>query len=159
MVNEKVSYICNIFSFFQYKGYLSHIMLKKIRIESKLSNLRIVENTVDEITNELGISYSCYGKILISLLEAVNNAIIHGNKSSPDKFVDISIGYKKDRLSIKITDEGSGFAPEKVPDPTIAENIEEVNGRGVFIMSRLADEIKYSRKGNTVTLIFNNVVS
>lgn len=134
-------------------------MLKKIRIESKLSNLRIVENTVDEITNEIGISYNNYGKILISLLEAVNNAIVHGNNSSPEKFVDISITFKKSRLSIKVKDEGAGFTPENVPDPTIPENIEEADGRGVFIMSKLADEIKYSRKGNSVTMIFNNVVS
>jgi serine/threonine-protein kinase RsbW len=133
-------------------------MLKKIRIESKLSNLRIVENTVDEITTELGISYNCYGKILISLLEAVNNAIIHGNKSIPDKYVDILIVFNKGKLKIQVKDEGHGFSPEKVPDPTIPENIEEVNGRGVFIMSRLADEIRYSKKGNSVTMVFNNVI-
>ncbi|HBH84031.1 MAG: hypothetical protein A2X03_04975 [Bacteroidetes bacterium GWA2_40_15] len=134
-------------------------MLKRIRIESKLSNLRIVENAVDEITSEIGISYSSYGKILISLLEAVNNAIIHGNRSSPEKIVFISIDYRKPKLKIKIQDEGEGFTPDSVPDPTIPENIEEVNGRGVFIMSKLADEIKYSKKGNAVTIIFNNVVS
>lgn len=134
-------------------------MLKKIRIESKLSNLRIVENTVDEITAELGISYNNYGKILITMLEAVNNAIIHGNKSSAKKYVDITIEFNKQKLKIKVKDEGNGFSPEKVPDPTIPENIEEVNGRGVFIMSRLADEIKYSKKGNTVTMVFNNVIS
>lgn len=134
-------------------------MLKKIRIKSKLSNLRIIENTVDEITREIGISYNSYGKILVSLLEAVNNAIIHGNNSLTEKFVDISIDYKKERLTIKVKDEGPGFIPWKVPDPTIPDNIEQVNGRGVFIMSRLADEVKYSRKGNCVTLVFNNVVS
>lgn len=134
-------------------------MLKKIRIESKLSNLRIVENTVDEITNELGISYNNYGKILISMLEAVNNAIVHGNNLSPGKFVEITIDYKKEKLAIRVKDEGKGFSPENVPDPTVPENIEEVNGRGVFIMSKLADEIKYSRKGNSVTMIFNNVVT
>jgi len=134
-------------------------MLKKISINSKLSNLRIVENSVDDITGEIGISYNSYGKILISLLEAVNNAIIHGNNSSPDKSVDISISYKKPKLIIKIKDEGSGFSPDKVPDPTKPENIEEANGRGVFIMSKLADEIKYSRKGNCVTMVFNNVLS
>jgi len=134
-------------------------MLKKIRIKSKLSNLRIVENCVDDITGEIGISYNSYGKILISLLEAVNNAIIHGNNSSPDKSVDISVSYKKPKLTIKIKDEGAGFSPDKVPDPTKPENIEEANGRGVFIMSKLADEIKYSRKGNCVTMVFNNVIS
>ena len=133
-------------------------MLKKIRIESKLSNLRIVEQTVDEITSGIGISANSYGKILISMLEAVNNAIIHGNNNDPEKYVDITIEFRKDKLSIKVSDEGGGFKPDSIPDPTIPENIEEVNGRGVFIMSRLADEIKYSGRGNSVTLIFNNVL-
>ena len=68
-------------------------MFKKIRIESKLSNLRIVENTVDEITSDFGISDNNYGKILISLLEAVNNAIIHGNNLLPGKFVREHTGH------------------------------------------------------------------
>ncbi|HUX96025.1 MAG TPA: ATP-binding protein [Bacteroidales bacterium] len=134
-------------------------MLKKIRIESKLSNLRIVEKSVDEITSEVGISNNYYGKILISVLEAVNNAIIHGNNSSAEKYVDITIEFRKEKLKIIVKDEGQGFAPDKVPDPTVPENLEEVNGRGVFLMSRLADEIKYSKKGNAVTMIFNNVIS
>ena len=134
-------------------------MLKKIRIESKLTNLRIVEKFVDEITNEIGISKKFYGKILISSLEAVNNAIIHGNNLVSDKFVDISIEFRKDQLKIIVEDEGKGFSPAKVPDPTVPENLEEVNGRGVFIMSRLADVIEFSKKGNTVTMIFNNVIS
>ena len=133
-------------------------MVRKIRIQSRLSNLRIVENTVDEITNEIGISYNNYGKILVSLLEAVNNAIIHGNKSTPEKYVDVTINYKDGRLRVNVKDQGNGFSPENVPDPTVPENIEEVNGRGVFIMTKLADEIKYTKRGNSVTMVFNNVI-
>ena len=66
-------------------------MYKKIKIESKVSNLRIVENAIDEATSEIGISQDNYGKILVSTLEAVNNAILHGNKSDPEKIVDIEI--------------------------------------------------------------------
>lgn len=134
-------------------------MLKKIRIESKLSNLGMVEKFVDDITNEIGISYNFYGKILISVLEAVNNAIIHGNNLASEKFVDITIEFKKEKLKIVVSDEGKGFSPANIPDPTVPENLEEVNGRGVFIMSRLADIIKFSKKGNTVTMIFNQVLS
>lgn len=132
-------------------------MYKRIRIESKGINLRIVENAVDELSNEIGISIDNYGKILVSTLEAVNNAIIHGNKSNPAKIVDIEIFYKRKVLKIKVTDEGSGFIPARVPDPTIPENIESTNGRGVFLMLRLSDEIEYSKKGNAVTLTFKNL--
>ena len=132
-------------------------MFRKIKIESRINNLRIVEKAIDEATSEVGISQDNYGKILVSTLEAVNNAILHGNNSNPEKFVEIEINFNSNELKIKVTDEGSGFRPEEVPDPTIPENVEMVNGRGVFIMSRLADKIRYSKKGNKVTMTFKNV--
>jgi serine/threonine-protein kinase RsbW len=134
-------------------------MYKKIRIESNIVNLRIVENAIDETTNEIGITQDNYGKILVSTLEAVNNAIIHGNKSNPEKIVDIEIAFKSNNLEIKITDEGIGFRPEEIKDPTMPENREALNGRGIFLMSHLADKIRYSKKGNRVTITFNNIIS
>jgi serine/threonine-protein kinase RsbW len=135
------------------------MMNKKIKIGSDIDNLRIVENAIDEASNEIGISKDSYGKILVSTLEAVNNAILHGNNSNAGKVVDIEIAYKTNELKIRVKDEGSGFSPEKVPDPTLPENIEEINGRGVYLMSRLADKIKFSKKGNIVTMTFKNIVS
>jgi serine/threonine-protein kinase RsbW len=132
-------------------------MIKRLRIESAISNLSMVENAIDEIVNEIGINQENYGKILVSTLEAVNNAIMHGNKFDRDKLVDIEISYKKEKLKVKVKDQGQGFIPENVPDPTIPENLEALNGRGIFLMSRLADEIKYSKKGNEVTMSFNNI--
>jgi serine/threonine-protein kinase RsbW len=134
-------------------------MHRKIKIESRVISLRIVENAIDEATNEIGISQDNYGKILVSTLEAVNNAILHGNQSDPEKFVEIEIIFKGNELKIKVIDEGLGFRPNEVPDPTVHENIEALNGRGVYLMSRLADKIKYSKKGNSVTMIFKNILS
>lgn len=133
-------------------------MYKRIRIESKLDSLRIVENAIDEATSEIGISQGNYGKILVSILEAVNNAILHGNKFESEKFVEIEMSFKNNMLKVKVSDEGIGFRPEKVADPTIPENIEAINGRGVFIMTRLADKIKFSKKGNKVVMIFKNIL-
>jgi serine/threonine-protein kinase RsbW len=132
-------------------------MNKKLRIESKIASLHVVEKVIDEATNELGVSQECYGKILVSILEAVNNAIVHGNKSDPKKFVDVDICSFDNDMEITVTDQGNGFNPQKVPDPTIPENLEEINGRGVFLMSHLADKIKYNEKGNIVTMTFNLV--
>jgi serine/threonine-protein kinase RsbW len=83
---------------------------------------------------------------------------MHGNHADPEKRVEIEISCKERELKIKITDEGSGFIPKKLPDPTVPENLESLNGRGVFLMSKLADKIKFSKKGNSVTMIFKNVV-
>lgn len=133
-------------------------MYKKIRIESQIGNLRIVENAIDEATSVIGISQDNYGKILVSAMEAVNNAIIHGNKSVAEKIVEVEISSKGDELVITVTDQGPGFKPEKVPDPTTPENIEELNGRGIYLMSHLADKIEYNKKGNSVKMIFNKIL-
>jgi len=131
-------------------------MIKKLKISSDLENLRVVEKAIDEITASSEISHTCYGKILVTVLEAVNNAIAHGNKFSPDKFVNISLKCNGKKLTVVIKDQGPGFSPEEVPDPTSSENIEKVNGRGVFLMTKLADEFKFNKKGNSVTLVFNS---
>jgi serine/threonine-protein kinase RsbW len=134
-------------------------MYKRLQIGSSINNLGVVENAIDEVMNAIGITQENYGKILVSTLEAVNNAIMHGNKSDVDKIVDVVISYTKEKLRIKITDEGEGFIPEEVPDPTIPQNLEVLNGRGIFLMSKLADEVKYSKKGNAVTMMFKNLKS
>jgi serine/threonine-protein kinase RsbW len=133
-------------------------MYRKLQIESRIICLKQVEKVIDEIKNELGVSLDSYGKILVSTLEGANNAITHGNKSDPGKFVKIEIHYFNDVLKIKITDEGDGFNPENLPDPTDRDKIELLNGRGVYIMSQLADEIGYNEKGNEVTMIFKNII-
>jgi serine/threonine-protein kinase RsbW len=134
-------------------------MYKKISIGSIVGDLRIVENAIDETTALMGISQDNYGKILVCTMEAVNNAILHGNHSNPEKIVDIELSFENNTLQIKVTDEGQGFRPEKVPDPTRPENIEELNGRGIYLMSHLADFIEYSKKGNSVTMTFKNILS
>ena len=134
-------------------------MEKKLKIASDLENLRMVEKAIDEITALKGISHASYGKVLVAVLEAVNNAISHGNKFSPDKFVNISLKCKGSKFTVKVKDEGHGFSHENIPDPTLPENIEKISGRGVFLMTKLADEIKFNKKGNSVTFVFNNIDS
>jgi len=122
-----------------------------------MSNLRIIENAVDEITSAIGINQDNYGKILVATLEAVNNAIKHGNKDNPNKLVDVAIEYNNDEMKITVTDEGEGFDPSGIPDPTMPENIEALSGRGIFLMTKLSDSIKFNEKGNSVTMSFKEV--
>jgi serine/threonine-protein kinase RsbW len=132
---------------------------KNLRISSNMKNLRIIENAVDEITNTLGVKQDNYGKILVAVLEAVNNAITHGNKFDSEKFVDVSITVEKNEMIVTVTDEGSGFNPANIPDPTRPENIEEISGRGVFLMTKLADSIFFNEPGNSVTMKFREVAN
>jgi serine/threonine-protein kinase RsbW len=133
-------------------------MHKHLTIESRIANLTVVENALDSVTNEIGLNKENYGKVMVSTLEAVNNAIVHGNKSDPAKNVDIEISFSKDELQIKVTDEGIGFNPGNIPDPTKPENIEALNGRGVFLMSRLSDSIEFSEQGNSVKMTFKKII-
>jgi len=132
---------------------------RNLEIESRMANMRLVENAIDELTSTLGISQDNYGKILVATLEAVNNAITHGNKFDAKKTVLIDISVNNNELEVTVTDQGKGFNPAGIPDPTKPENIEELSGRGVFLMTKLADSISFNEKGNSVTMKFKEVVS
>jgi len=129
-------------------------MEQHITINSEQKNLRIVEKTIDEISGEHKLSSEVYGKVLIAAIEAVNNAIVHGNKSNPEKKVDIKIETNEKEIHIFVADEGEGFDYENVPDPTAPENIENIHGRGVFLMIQLSDEVHFYENGAKVELIF-----
>lgn len=134
-------------------------MYKRLKIESRLTNLRLIENAIDEVTGAIGVKQDNYGKIMVAALEAVNNAVTHGNRSDPNKIVDVEIAFEDNGINITVTDEGEGFNPKSIPDPTMPENIEELSGRGVFLMTKLADSIKFNEKGNSVTMSFKEVTN
>ncbi len=130
-------------------------MKRNIDIASEISNIHKIENAIDELSNELNINKDAYGKILVATLEAVNNAIIHGNKTDVRKQVKVLFVLKKKSLNIIVKDEGTGFNPGTIPDPTSPENIENLHGRGVYLMNNLADGIEFNPDGNQVTMTFN----
>ncbi|MFO7924442.1 MAG: ATP-binding protein [Bacteroidales bacterium] len=130
-------------------------MEKKLSIPSKIENLREIERIVDEISAEFNLGTEVYGNILIACLEAVNNAISHGNKLNPDKNVEVYIKIENDKLVISTKDEGTGFDYENIPDPTAPENIENVNGRGIFLMKQLSDKLSFHDKGRISEMVFN----
>ncbi len=130
-------------------------MKKSLQIASKIENLRRVEKLVDEISAEYNIGSDIYGNILIAALEGTNNAIVHGNKLDENKMVNIEITRDGKKLRIQIDDEGNGFDYKNIPDPTAPENIENVNGRGIFLMEKLSDRIEFSKNGARVELEFN----
>ena len=124
---------------------------KNIIIPSTLESINKVERIVDEISEKKGISAELYGKILVAVIEAVNNGISHGNKLDPTKNVKVDFNIDNNRLIVKVEYEGEGFNPNIIPDPTAPENIENISGRGVFIMQRYSDSIQFNDKGTQVT--------
>lgn len=129
-------------------------MRKDLNIPSDIGNLRLVEKAIDELSLELELSDEVYGNVLVATMEATNNAIIHGNNSDPNKNVRIEIQFLEKELSVHVEDQGVGFDYSSVPDPTAPENLEKINGRGIFLMERLSDEILYLEEGRIVELKF-----
>lgn len=130
--------------------------MKTLRFNSNPSNITIVEKFIDDLKNELNIGDDVYGNILISLTEAANNAMIHGNKCNENK--EVTIDYELDgrgkNLTFIIKDQGPGFDYNNLPDPTAPENLERTHGRGVFLMMQLADMVVFSDNGATVEMQF-----
>jgi serine/threonine-protein kinase RsbW len=125
-----------------------------IKFAASSENMALVEKLIDDICLEYNVNEDNYGNILVALTEAVNNAIHHGNKGNPDKMVMLSFETNNNALCFTISDEGSGFDFNSLPDPTDAENIEKPNGRGVFLRRQLADEIEFKNNGSTISIKF-----
>jgi serine/threonine-protein kinase RsbW len=130
-------------------------MEKEIIVYSKIENLRKIEKFVDEISTDCSLNSEVYGNLLIATLEGANNAIVHGNKLNENLEVKISAFFDGNILKLRIEDKGPGFDYMHIPDPTAPENIENVSGRGVFLMNKLSDKLEFFDKGATVELSFN----
>ncbi len=129
--------------------------MQKIDFPSCADNIHLVEKLIDDVCEEFKVHEDNYGNILIALTEAVNNAIHHGNKLDPNKKTTVSCGVETESvLKFVIEDEGPGFDFDNLPDPTDPENIEKPNGRGIFLMKNLADEINFEKDGRVVELSF-----
>lgn len=127
---------------------------KKIQLRSNIENITEVEDLINVIFEDYELSPDYYGNMLVALSEAVNNAIIHGNKLDESKLVDLEFMHKGDEYYFTISDKGVGFDYTHVPDPTSPENIEKPDGRGIFLMRNLSDRVTFSDEGRTVELVF-----
>lgn len=125
-----------------------------LKLPSNPRNVSVIESFVNRMVEKYRISPDLHCNILVSLTEAVNNAIIHGNCSDESKNVLIHLKRVKNTLAISVTDEGLGFDPVKVPDPTCPENITKCGGRGVFLIQELSDGVRYRNNGSTVEMQF-----
>lgn len=129
----------------------------KLVLSSEIENVEKVEELTERITKRMNFPEDERDSIAIAVTEAVNNAIIHGNKQDPAKSVYLYISVKSKFLKFVIEDEGSGFNPDQVPDPLAPDNLLKESGRGIFILKSLMDEVQFefSDKGTKLTLIKN----
>ena len=116
----------------------------QLELESDPNNLITVEEFVNYFAKDLGIDEEKMNGLMLSVTEATTNAIIHANKSDVNKKVLIDVYVKDGILTVVVKDEGRGFDPSKVPDPTAPENLLKDSGRGVYLMRVYMDELKYN---------------
>lgn len=89
----------------------------------------------------------------VCLTEALSNAMIYGNGRDPSKRVRVEVVLRHRALRVRVTDQGRGFDCSDLIDPTAPENLECPNGRGIFLMRKLMDEVRFNDRGNEVTLV------
>lgn len=127
----------------------------EISISSEISNIVKVENFIESFVEYFQLPSDLFGKISLAVIEAVNNAILSGNKRIPDKLVTLTAERMDDKFMVTVSDEGEGFDYTNIPDPTLPDNINKVTGRGLFLMKTLSDELNFENNGATVTLVYN----
>ena len=115
-----------------------------------------VEAVIDRIGHlirDLPLSECSRYRIQFVAHEALSNAVVHGNHSDPAKPVTATCRVEPAQLTLVIDDQGNGFAPSDVPDPTTDCNVLRESGRGVFLMRAYADECRFERGGRRVVLV------
>jgi serine/threonine-protein kinase RsbW len=131
------------------------IRVEKLELPSTLKNVTKLEDFIENIflyNNYISLSH---GNILIPIVEAFNNAVLHGNKLDETKTVSISMEITDDFIVFSISDQGNGFEHNNIPDPTLPSNLERINGRGIYLMKCLTDSVVFDNYGSQVHLKFN----
>ncbi len=125
-----------------------------VKIPSIKENVSVVESFIENVGEKIRIEEAIYGNVLVSVTEAVNNAIVHGNKEDKNKKVRLGIKQNKKSVRFIVEDEGMGFDHNTLPDPTNPKNIEKVKGRGIFLIKSLSDKTTFKQGGRVVEMLF-----
>ena len=133
---------------------MSHLNNYNLEIASTPHNVSLVGPYLDNVLGGCCVHEDLYGNMLLAVTEAVANAIIHGNGATEEKVVRVSSVREEHRLQIRVEDEGRGFDPNNIPDPTIPENLLKPGGRGVYLMRQLCDCVNFESKGSVVNMTF-----
>ncbi|MEL7832502.1 ATP-binding protein [Fodinibius sp. Rm-B-1B1-1] len=129
---------------------------KQLTLASKFEEMQRLEAYIDELQEWIGFDEDDSGRIMLTLSEAVNNAIMHGNNEDPDKKVVVKsrLDQSSQVLIISVEDEGEGFDPDEIPDPLKDENLLNEGGRGVYLIEQYADDLEFSKGGTKAIIRF-----
>ncbi|NCE72254.1 ATP-binding protein [Odoribacter sp. Z80] len=127
----------------------------EISVSSEICNIVKIENFIEKFVSYFQLSDELFGRISLSVIEAVNNAILSGNKRDPDKMVIVSAEKLENQFRVTVKDEGEGFDYTNIPDPTLPNDLNKVCGHGLYLMHTLSDNLIFENNGASVTLIFD----
>lgn len=114
-----------------------------LRLSSRQEFLEPIHNLSERLFSAAGIEEDQMYWLVLAVREAVINAVLHGNEERPEREIQIEYLIGPERVRICVTDEGEGFDPETVPDPVANENLLSQDGRGIFLMRQLMDEVSF----------------
>lgn len=129
-------------------------VITEVQLPSTPASIADVERLIDAACSNLALNEDLFGNVLIAVTEGVNNAIIHGNQMKAELQITVSVRKNEEWVCFSIKDQGIGFDPEAVPDPTEPENILKENGRGIFLMKNLSDDLTFEENGTRVNIFF-----
>jgi serine/threonine-protein kinase RsbW len=134
---------------------MSHEDFQKIEIASVYQQAKQVEEAILQHADHCGYNGEANFALKLCLEEALTNAIRHGNAGQAAKKITIRYRVNPEHIDIYIADEGPGFDPEDVPDPTLAENLSRPCGRGILLMRAYMNHVEYNAAGNEIHMVFN----
>lgn len=114
-----------------------------------------VEVFLEKINKLLCLDDNAFNKLLVATTEAVNNSIVHGNKRNPDKTVTVTVEVENKTVIVSVKDEGAGLNLSALPNPLSEENLLRENGRGVFLMRSLMDDVKFEKTPEGLIVIMH----
>ena len=132
------------------------VQTTELSLPSRIETVAEAAAAVAEFVTRSGVAEDAAFGIDMAVREAVTNAVVHGNGQDEDKIVGIILRSSPEAVEISVHDQGPGFNPNEVPDPTAEENILKTSGRGIFFMRSFMDEVDWFLRpegGTTVRML------
>ena len=130
-------------------------IMENIKFPSEEKYIRETSTKILEGLSQYGLDEDTIFDIKLCIEEAVRNAIVHVNKLDKKLWVKINYWVEGGKINIEIEDEGNGFKAESLPDPTSGSNLLKGSGRGVYLIKKLMDEVRFNASGNKITMVKN----